>query len=415
MGVRSILIGGVIAALLGPASRTTVQAPAKFDRTPVRLERGKYLTEGILQCFICHSDRDWSAPGAPPVVRLKGAGHVWTAEGKPWLVSPNLTPDKETGIGRWTDEMLARAIREGVGHDGRPLDPQMYSNAFRHLTDEDLASVVVYLRSLRPIRRSLPATVLPQGMADALRPRVERLRRVPPAIDTRDATGRGRYLATIGDCQGCHTAYEAPANPGLFGGGNHLERGGRAAFSSNLTPSPSGIPYYTDTLFIEALRTGKVRSRALDAIMPWTVFRHLTDGDLRAIFGFLKTLRPIDHNVSNLEPPTFCPACRQMHGLGDRNHEKQITRIAVDPASYDELTGEYVFDDNGVHLLIRREGQRLILTRNGRDIELIPVSPLEFEAETGFQAPLRFERDASGRIAAIIVTVADPRRAARIR
>jgi hypothetical protein len=291
----------------------------------------------------------------------------------------------------------------------------MWSNAFRFLTDEDLASVIVYLRSRPPIRRALPATVLPDGMAGALRSRVERLRTAPPPIDTRDALGRGRYLMTIADCQGCHTAYEAPANPGLFGGGNHVERGGRAAFGANITPSPSGIPYYTDALFVEAIRTGRVRSRSLDPIMPWVVFRNLTDDDLKAVFAVLRTLRPIDHNINNTDPPTFCPACRQTHGLGESNHPRRTARIAVDPAGYDALAGEYVFADNGVHLVVRRDGARLLLTRNGRDIELIPVAPLEFEAETGFQAPLRFERDASGRIVAVSVELAEPRRALRIK
>ena len=48
-----------------------------FERTSARLERGRYLTEGLLQCFICHSDRDWDKPGAPPVANKKGAGHIW--------------------------------------------------------------------------------------------------------------------------------------------------------------------------------------------------------------------------------------------------------------------------------------------------------------------------------------------------
>jgi mono/diheme cytochrome c family protein len=397
-----------IAELARPLTNRT------FERTPARLARGRYLTEGVLQCFICHSDRDWNAPGAPPAPGLKGAGHVWQAEGKPWLVAPNLTPDARTGIGRWTDDMLARAIREGVSHDGRPLAAQMYSNAFHFLTDEDLASVIVYLRSLPPIRRELPATVLPEGMAESLRVRVRRLRAAPPEKTTADSpAARGQYLVRIADCQGCHTAWEAPANPGQFGGGNHVERGGRAAFGANLTPSPSGIPYYTDALFVEAIRTGSVRARALDPIMPWIVFRRMSDADLRDVFAFLRTLRPIDHNVSNIDAPAFCAACRQTHGLGGHNHAKRIDRIAVDPASYDELAGEYVFDDNGVHAVVRRDGSRLLLTRQGREIELLPVAPLEFDAESGLQAPLRFERGPAGRIVAFTILTAEPRYAPR--
>jgi mono/diheme cytochrome c family protein len=403
----------VVAALCLAAG--VAHAADPFARTAARVARGKYLTEGILQCFVCHSDREWNVPGAPPLRGMKGAGHVWAQEGKPWLVSPNLTPDKTTGIGRWTDAQLARAIREGVSHDGRPLAAQMYSNAFRFLTDEDLASVIVYLRSLPPIKRALPATTLPEGMATSLAGRVQRLAKTPAPIDTQDAVGRGQYLVRIADCQGCHTAWEAPVNPGQFGGGNHVERGGRAVFGANLTPSPSGIPYYTDALFIEAMRTGKVRSRPLDPVMPWGVFRNLRDDDLRAIFAFLRTLRPIDHNVNNADPPAFCAACKQTHGLGEHNHAKRIDRIAVDPATYDELAGEYVFDDNLVHLVVKRDAQRLLVVRQGREIELIPVAPLEFEVESGFQAPLRFERDRRGRVVALSVLLAEPRRASRIR
>jgi mono/diheme cytochrome c family protein len=409
------LVGTILAVIAAPAMLAQTTARVSFQRTPSRVARGRYLTEGILQCFTCHSERNWNAPGAPPVRGMKGAGHIWKEEGKPWLVSPNLTPDLTTGIGRWTDAQLARAIREGVGHDGRPLASQMWSNAFRFLTDEDLASVIVYLRSLTPIHRPLPETVLPAGMSETLAPRVRRLAQPPLPVDTSTDAGRGEYLVRIADCQGCHTAWEAPVNPGQFAGGNHVERGGRAAFGANITPSPSGIPYYTEALFIEAMRTGNVRSRALDPIMPWSVFGKLSDADLRAIFAFLRTLRPIDHNITNRDPPALCAACKQVHGLGDRNHAKRIERIDVEPATYDELVGEYVFDDNKVHVTVRHDGARLLIVRQGREMELIPVGPLEFEVESGFQAPIRFARDAAGRIAELKILLAEPRRALRTR
>src|SRR4051812_29722545 len=124
MGLRALVAAGSIAVLASLNAASTAKPPsaakpawtakppwgakpawtakpATYQRTPARVARGQYLVDGILQCFICHSDRDWTAPGAPPVRGLAGAGHVWTAEGKPWLVSPNLTPDRETGIGRW--------------------------------------------------------------------------------------------------------------------------------------------------------------------------------------------------------------------------------------------------------------------------------------------------------------------------
>ncbi len=73
-------------------------------------------------------------------------------------MASNLTPDPETGAGSWTDDQLARAIREGVGHDGRALFPIMPYQRYRNMSDEDLASVVVYLRSLPAVHNRLPAT-----------------------------------------------------------------------------------------------------------------------------------------------------------------------------------------------------------------------------------------------------------------
>jgi hypothetical protein len=74
------------------------------------------------------------------------------------IVASNITPDPETGAGNWTDDQLARAIREGIGHDGRALFPMMPYENLRHMSDEDLASLVVYIRSLPAVRHELPAS-----------------------------------------------------------------------------------------------------------------------------------------------------------------------------------------------------------------------------------------------------------------
>src|SRR5262249_11865325 len=145
---------------LKPAVNVRPLTDRKFERTPKRLARGRYLVNGIGECFACHGPSDPNLPGWPPVRGKEGSGFNDVSVENPGVVAANLTPDRETGIGNWTDDMLARAIREGVGHDGRLLRPTaMPYEFYRLMSDEDLASIVVYLRSIPPIRNALrPAT-----------------------------------------------------------------------------------------------------------------------------------------------------------------------------------------------------------------------------------------------------------------
>ena len=95
---------------------------------------------------------------------------------------------------------------------------------------------------------------------------------------------------------------------------------GRVA-SANLTPAPSGIPYYDAALLTEVLGTGRVKARTTNQVMPWHVFGGMTDDDIAAIYTHLTTLAPVAHRVTNAEsePLTFCRVCRQLHGYGNQN------------------------------------------------------------------------------------------------
>src|SRR5262249_32150461 len=136
---------------LGPRARALTSR--HFDATPERLKRGKYIAENASGCILCHSPMVMN--GKDSIVTpedKKGAGQIFPGTGLPGrIVASNLTPDRETGVGNWTDDELARAIREGVGKDGRALFPLMPYRLFRSMSDEDLASVIVYLRSLAPV------------------------------------------------------------------------------------------------------------------------------------------------------------------------------------------------------------------------------------------------------------------------
>ena len=292
-----------------------------FAPTTARLERGRYIVEGPAHCFQCHSEVDWKNPGAQPIAGKKGGGTIFVEDGMQWLVAPNISPDVETGAGSWTDEQFARAIREGIGHDGRRLFPMMPYMNFQSMSDEDLASVVVYIRSIAPVRNVLPKTMLPEVVKGSLPP--HRAITAPVAgPDMSNQVARGKYLVTLGNCMMCHTPMKQgqPIRELAFGGGLKFTGPWGTVSSANITQDASGISYYDEALFVKTLRTGQVGARKLSSIMPWGYFRNMTDDDLKAIYAYLQTVTPVQHRVDNTEVATACPICGGHHGHGERNH-----------------------------------------------------------------------------------------------
>lgn len=307
---------------IGPRARPLTSRT--FERTPQRWTRGKYIVENWAACVDCHSPHDWSKHDAPILPGMEGAGQDMSMlKGLPGqVVAPNLTPDPETGSGGWSDDAFARAIREGVGHDGRALFNLMPYESYRHMPDEDLASVVVFLRSLPPVRNPLPKTALIFPVKYLIRTVPEPVTAPVAAPDLSDTVKRGAFLVTIAGCKDCHTPMNDKGEflPGMSLAGGQIFEGpwGRVA-SANLTPDASGIPYYDEPLFLQALRTGYVRARPLNQIMPWRHYGGMTDDDLGAIFAYLKSVKPIHHVVDNAETPTLCVVCGATHGGGDKN------------------------------------------------------------------------------------------------
>ena len=306
---------------IGP--RTRALTAREFERTPQRLERGRYIATALGGCSYCHSPHDWSAPGTPYLPGKEGSGEVLPYTNLPGrIVAPNLTPDPETGAGRWTDDQLARAIREGIAHDGRALFPLMPYPHYRRMSDEDVASVVVYFRSLPPIQNSLPPTeiifpvkYLIRGVPEPVTSPVTDLPASSSSVD------RGASLVSLAGCGDCHTPQEKGQElPGMaFAGGFSFPGPWGSVTAANITPDASGISYYDEALFLEVMRTGSVKARTLSPIMPAMVYKNLTDDDLKAMFAYLRTLKPVRHRVDNSEPPTLCKLCRQKHGAGDQN------------------------------------------------------------------------------------------------
>lgn len=267
------------------------------------LERGRYLVRNAAPCGACHGD--------PAQVEAMMAGaEVPLSGGYRWPIPPgtiyarNITPDAATGIGNIPDSAIARALRHGVGHDGRALLPFM---EMQGLADDDLAAVISYLRAQPAVHNPVPphdysllgkilrATVLanPVGPSEP-----------PPAAAPRGlSVERGRYLSeSVALCWACHTqrdeATGAMTGPRYGGATGFLEPSdpGHVWAPPNLTSDPSTgrLASMSEDEFVARFRLGRVLP---GSPMPWQNYRGLTDEDLRSIFRFLKTVPPATRDV----------------------------------------------------------------------------------------------------------------------
>lgn len=305
---------------LGPKTRALTDR--KFEATLERLKRGTYVAEHLAACTDCHTPFETAPGSSENMLHKKGSGQIFPLPGFPGtLVAPNITPDSETGVGKWTDDELARAIREGVDREGHTLFPMMPYSHYRGMSDEDVASVVVYLRSLPAIKNALPATVVNFPVKYLVRSAPEPVTgEVHPDMST--PVSRGQYLVMMAACSDCHTPMKRgqPVRGLEFAGGRVFEEATGKVASANITADPvTGIGNYTEENFIKVLRTGYVGTRQLNPLMPWQFYSGLTDEDLKAMYAYLKTVPAVGHRVDNSKPMTLCKKCGQVHGGGDEN------------------------------------------------------------------------------------------------
>lgn len=321
-----LVLGGITAVgwqvVLGPNQRPVTAE--RFDATPARLARGQYLAEGPMHCFHCHSEHDLSTPEMPMLQAKKGAGWVMPIPDLNHIPARNITPDVETGLGSWSDDEVARAIREGVRKDGTALFPVMPYTDFVSMDDEDVKSIVVYLRTIAPVKNSLPTRNLPFPLEHIVKTIPAPIVAPQPSHASATPVERGKYLATLAGCQTCHTpSVEGAPLPGLALAGGQIfgsvSDNVPTVFSLNITSDASGIQHYDESIFIQTLRTGQIPGRMLSHIMPFEFFRNMTDSDIKDIWAYLQAQPPIKHRVSNTEPPTPCPLCKGTHGFGNLN------------------------------------------------------------------------------------------------
>jgi hypothetical protein len=248
MGLASIVVIAITYAIgwrpfLGPRSRSLTAR--KFEASPERLARGRYLANGVTGSMHCHSEHDWKALGGPSIEAKLGAGQVFPESDLPGVVTaPNLAPDPEMGAGPWSDDQFARAVCEAIGHDESTWFPLMPYEQYRAMSDEDLASSRRLYTTATPIRSSLPKTELIFPVKYLVRNAPQPLTAPVLPPDLSSPVKRGEYLVRMAGCATCHTPQQR---------GNPMQPWGSPA-ASRLTALCPPLPAPTSLRILPVFR-----------------------------------------------------------------------------------------------------------------------------------------------------------------
>jgi len=271
--------------LFAVCAALSLTAPAEAQDA-AQLERGRYLVEVTAACGNCHTPM---GPQGPVPGRHLAGGTVF--DEPPFrAVASNITPDPETGVGRWTDAQLALAIREGKRPDGSLIGPPMPMMFYRGLSDTDLAAMVAYLRTVPPVRNQVERSVYRIQLPPAYGPPVTS---VPSPADT--PVARGAYLAgPVAHCLECHT-------PMLPNGQNDMARLGAGGMefrgpwgvsvARNITPHANGLGGWTDAAIVRAVTEGvSSNGRPLAPPMAFWAYRAMSQRDIADLIAFLRSM-----------------------------------------------------------------------------------------------------------------------------
>jgi len=293
-----ILLLTGIAAIVASRQHLTYNAEypdISASKDTAIIARGKHLVFSAAHCIDCHhKGNSDSLIQLGKEVPLSGGVSFVLPVGT--IYSKNITPNKETGIGKYTDGEIARALRYGVHPDGRAVYDFM---PFHNTSDEDLTAIISFLRSQKPVKNAIPANELNLIGKIVNAFLVKPIGPSGPVIKSivRDTSAAyGKYIAlSIAECNGCHTKRDIAGKfiGEPFAGGNEID----GFITPNLTPDSSGrIFLWTKKLFIERFRMGKLIEKSP---MPWSSFKRMTDDELTAIYNYLKTLPPVKINTIN--------------------------------------------------------------------------------------------------------------------
>ena len=263
-----------------------------------QVERGSYLVNTIMACGNCHSPRD--ANGRAIADKAFSGGLTFTTPAFVATAS-NITPDLETGLGKWSDAEIKRALVQGMRPDhgrlaGAPLAAIMPANFYKALLPDDLDAIVAYLHTIKPIRNEVADPVYKAPVRRDPYPDAEA--GFSKALFT-DPVKRGAYLVTIGHCMECHSAWSRGASDfktGLGRGGRDFSEAGFAGSkASNITSDRmAGIGAWSDQEIARAITHGIGRDgRTLKPPMAFAYYARLKDADLADIITYLRTVPPL--------------------------------------------------------------------------------------------------------------------------
>lgn len=253
------------------------------------LERGKYLMESIVACGNCHT------PMGPqgPLPGLELAGGTEFREGFGVARTPNITPDAETGIGKWTDEQIVMAIREGRRPDGSIIGPPMPIALYRGISDADVNALVAYLRQVKPVSNRIARSSYTVPLPPSYGPPVSNVSAPPPS----DRLAYGAYLAgPLGHCVECHSTPNENGIPDFLGktGGGGLTFNGPWGVSHAANITPSGLRDWSDVEIKAAITSGvRPDGARLNPPMAFAFYRNMRGDDLDAIVTYLRALKPL--------------------------------------------------------------------------------------------------------------------------
>lgn len=282
------LLRGIAAGCLAFGLHATAAAQGQDAKL---LARGTYLMNSIVACGNCHVQRD--ATGKPLPERGLSGGMVFD-EAPFKAYASNITPDPETGIGKWTDAQLAKAIREGVRPDGTVIGPPMPMMFYRGLADDDLKAIIAYLRAQPPVKNAVPKSEYRIPLPPNYGPPIQKSVAAP---SPKDALQYGAYLAgPLGHCMDCHTPWVKgiPDMARVGAGGNPFQGPWGVAVARNLTPHESGLKGWSDAEIARAIREGVRRDGTpLKPPMAYPWYRNINDADMKALVAYLRSLKPL--------------------------------------------------------------------------------------------------------------------------